>query len=349
MNLDAYGWNQRWNDVFRPFAGGDLVAGRVVVDGRLPVGVETEAGGVGAVVAGRLDERGESGPPAIGDWVALEIAGDTPVIRAILPRSSVLARRRPGGAERIQVLAANVDVVVLVDGLDRGPNRRRIERGVALAYDGGAEPVIALTKADLRNDLPEAAAEARAGAPFADVLSVSAVDGTGLDELAGRLAPGTTAVFLGPSGAGKSTLVNRLLGEHRLETGEVRDGDHKGRHTTTRRQLVSLPSGACLIDTPGVRELGLWLGAEAVDAAYFDIEDLAAGCRYRDCRHEEEPGCAVVGAVERGDLDEQRLAGYLKLRREAEAHELRQSAHEARAYQRRFSKMVKNTKKVKGS
>lgn len=348
MKLEALGWNQRLRDPFGQYEARGLIAGRVVVDGREPLDVESETGSYGAVVAGRLDEDGEPGPPVIGDWVALDVAEDTAVIRAILPRSSVLARRRPGAAERLQVLAANVDVVVLVDALDRGPNRRRIERGVTLVYNSGATPVVALTKADLCNDLEAAKAHARAGAPFADVLPVSCIDGSGVDELSRLLAPGATAVFLGPSGAGKSTLINHLLGEDRLETGEVREGDRRGRHTTTRRQLVSLASGACLIDTPGVRELGLWLDADAVDAAYHDIDRLAEGCRYRDCRHLSEPGCAVIWAVESGDLDADRLAGYLKLRAEAEAHELRSNTRELRAHERRFSRLVKNAKKIKG-
>lgn len=348
MNLEYLGWNQRCGNLFGPFRERGLIAGRVVVDGRDPVIVESEHGSCAAVAAGRLDETGEPGPPVIGDWVALDMTEDTPVIRAVIPRSCVLARRRPGTAERIQMLAANIDTVVLVDSLDRGPNRRRIERGVAVAYDSGAVPLVVLTKADVCGDVAAAEAEARAGAPFADVLAVSAIDGSGIDTLGDLLAAGSTAVFLGPSGAGKSTLVNSLLGEDRLDTGEVRGGDNKGRHTTSRRELVSLLSGACLIDTPGIRELGLWLDADAVEAAYSDLKAFADGCRFQDCRHEGEPGCAVRAAVENSDLDEKRLEGYLKLRHEAKAHELRRSTHEVRAHERRFSKLIRNMKKVKG-
>jgi ribosome biogenesis GTPase len=348
MRLGALGWNERCDQLFEAFRDRGLTAALVVADGREPVIVESERGRFAAVIAGRLDESGELDLPVIGDWVAVDVADDTPVIRAVLPRSSALARRRPGAAERVQVLAANVNTLVLVDSLDRGPNRRRIERGVALAYDSEATPVVVLSKADLCDDLAAAEAEARLGAPFAEVLAVSAVDGSGAGALGELLASGTTAVFLGPSGAGKSTLINCLLGEDRLDTGEVRDGDHKGRHTTTRRQLVPLSSGACLIDTPGIRELGLWLDADGVNAAYSDLDEFAAHCRFRDCRHEAEPGCAVRAAVDAGKIAQERLDGYLKLRREAESHELRRSTHEVRAHERRFSRLVRNMKKIKG-
>ena len=349
MNLDSLGWNSRRDNLFERYRSRSLIAARVVADGRDPVTVASEEHQFSAVAAGRLDDGGEPGPPVIGDWVAVDLTCGTPVIRAVLPRSGVLARRRPGAAERIQVVAANVDTVLLVDGLDRGPNRRRIERGVALAYNSGATPVIVLTKADLCPDVVAAEEEAKRAAPFADVLTVSAVDGSGVDALAAMLETGTTAVLFGPSGAGKSTLINSLLGEDRLETRGVREGDHKGRHTTTRRQLVTLAGGACLIDTPGIRELGLWLDAEAVDSAYADLEEIAAECRFRDCRHENEPGCAVRAAVRDGRLEQGRLDGYLRLRREAEAHELRRATHQIRASERRFSKMVRDMKRIKGS
>jgi ribosome biogenesis GTPase len=348
MKLDSLGWNDQLDSLFAVYRDRRLIPARVVADGRDPVRVESERGPHAAMTAGHLDEGGEPGPPVIGDWLALDAGEDTATIRAILRRSSVLARRRPGAAERVQLLAANIDTVVLVDSLDRGPNRGRIERGVAVAYDGGATPVVVLSKADLCENIAAAEDEARLAAPFADVLAVSVVDGSGIDALGDLLTPGSTAVFLGPSGAGKSTLVNYLLGEERFDIGAVRDGDSKGRHTTTRRELVSLPTGTCLIDTPGIRELGLWLDVDAVEGAYPDLEAHAADCRFRDCRHEDEPGCAVRAAVEAGEIAPERLAGFLKLRREAEAHELRSSTHEVRAHERRFSRLIRNMKKVKG-
>ena len=216
------------------------------------------------------------------------------------PRTGALVRRRPGEADRVQAVAANVGVVLVVESVERGPNPRRIERAAALALDGGATPIVVLTKIDLIDDPAAAIEKAREGAPFIDIVALSSVSDVGVDELRALLGPGSTAVMLGPSGVGKSTLANRLLGADRLAVSHVRAGDSKGRHTTSHRELVALPSGGCLIDTPGVRELGLWLGADAIDAAFPEIEEAAAGCRFRDCRHESEPGCAVLEEVAAG-------------------------------------------------
>lgn len=322
MSLASYGYDARVESLFDPHTSAGLEPGRVVrVDrGRLLVGISD--GEIGAVVAGRLDDHSEPGPAAVGDWVAIDRFADTCVVRAILPRTSALTRRAAGGDRQSQVLAANVDLVLVVEPVDRGPNPRRIERAAALAWDAGATPVVLVAKIDLAADREQPLAVADGAAPFADVLPVSAEAGTGLDELRRRLGADRTAVLLGPSGAGKSTLANALLGDARLATATVRDIDHRGRHTTTRRELIALPSGGCLIDTPGVRELGLWLAADAVDGAFPEIEALAAGCRFTDCRHSSEPGCAVIAAVERGELDAARLASYLRLHREAERLEL---------------------------
>jgi ribosome biogenesis GTPase len=221
---------------------------------------------------------------------------------------------------------------------------------VALAWDAGATPVVVVTKIDLVESPGGAEERAREGAPYCDVVCVSATTGEGIEAFEALLSPGTTAVLLGPSGVGKSTLTNRLLGEQKLAVSHVRAGDAKGRHTTTHRELVALPSGACLIDTPGVRELGLWLGAEAVDSAFPEIETGAADCRFRDCRHESEPGCAVLAAVERGEIDSRRLDSYHRLQREAEHLEQRldpSRKHEIRARERSFGKMVKRVLEVK--
>ncbi len=328
---------------------GRLMPARVMADGGVPLLTITESGERPAVVAGRLDPAGEAGPPVIGDWVGLDTSQDTAVIRIVLDRRSVLERRRPGGGERVQRIAANVDRVLIVESFERGPNMRRLERGVALAFNGGATPVIVLSKADLVADPLVVAATVSSAFPGVQVVVCSIVEARGLSELTAILGPGITGALLGPSGVGKSSLVNHLDGSGQRATGEVRAADGRGRHTTTRRQMFGLASGGWLIDTPGIRELGLWLEAEAVDSAFPEIETLAAGCRFRDCRHETEPGCVVRAAVEDGTLDRGRWEGYLRLRAEAEAHERRISPHEQREHERRFAKMVRAVSEQKRS
>ena len=352
MQLASLGWSPRLSALSAMFSHPPhLEPARLVRVERGEVAAATGSAAIAAAVAGRLDPAGEPGPPAVGDWVMLDRSSDLAVVRAILPRATTLGRRAAGGPERIQVVAANVDLVLLVEGLDRGPNPRRLERGAALAWNGGATPVVVLTKTELADDLEASLERARAGAPFVEVIALSAASGAGLSELGRHLRPGPTAVMLGPSGAGKSTLVNRLLGEERFATGAVRSSDRRGRHTTTRRELVLLPSGGCLIDTPGVRELGLWLDGEAVSVAFPELEALAVGCRFRDCRHEGEPGCAVLAAVAAGELDAARLASFHRLRGEAEAHERRHDParrREVRAADRRLSRLVRTVTRQKG-
>jgi len=351
VKLEDLGWNDRFDSLFNAFQNDNFLPARVIRVDRGAVTARTADDTVTAVIAGTLDSASEEGPPAVGDWVALDPTADTLVVRAIMPRAGALSRRRPGEADTEQAVAANVDIVFIVESVERGPNPRRIERAVALAWDGGATPVVVVTKTDLCENLPAAMERAREGAPYCDVVPVSAVTGDGVDTLLDHLPRGTTAVLLGPSGVGKSTLTNRLLGEEKLAVSQVRLGDAKGRHTTTHRELVALPGGACLIDTPGIRELGLWLGAEAVGTAFPEIEAAAVECRFRDCRHEAEPGCAVIKAVEEGEIDERRLDSYHRLRREAEHLDLRLDAsrrHELRAKDRSFGKMIKEVMRVKG-
>lgn len=350
MNLASIGWNDRLEALFNTFYSSDLTPARVVRVDRRAVSVQDGDDTLTATVAGTLDSTGETGPPAVGDWVALDRASDTAVVRAILPRTGAVSRRRPGAADVEQAVAANVDVVLIVESVERGPNPRRIERGVALAWDAGATPVVVLTKIDLCDDVEAGIARAREGAPFSDVVPVSAIEGEGMDGVMEHLPHGSTAVLLGPSGVGKSTLTNRLLGEERLDVSEVRHGDAKGRHTTTHRELVALPSGACLIDTPGIRELGLWVDPGSVAPVFPEIGEAAERCRFRDCRHESEPGCAVVAEVRAGRLDGARLASYHRLVREAEHLDQRLDAsrrHEIRARERSFGKMVREALRLK--
>lgn len=350
MKLESLGWNDRLESLFASYGAANLIPARVTRVDRGAVTVQSEIGTTTVAVSDQLDANGEAGVPAVGDWVGTDFLGNFGVVRVILPRTGKLVRRRPGKGDREQVVAANVDLVLVVESLDRGPNPRRIERASAIAWDAGATPIVVLTKLDLCLEPEEAIATAREGAPFVDVLMVSAKVGVGMEILADRLGEGTTAVLLGPSGVGKSSLINRLLGEERLAVAEVREGDRKGRHTTTFRELFLLPNGACLIDTPGVRELGLSLEPEALDDAFPEIEEAARRCFFSDCRHESEPDCAVLEEVYLGHLSAGRLASFLRLRREAEDLEMRRDKsrhHEVRAKDRSFGKMVRNAKRDK--
>lgn len=324
MFLERLGAGQALYGAFSPYAQRQCVLARVAISQRDLYYLYTEDGPVHAEPSGRLyyQASGASSLPVTGDWVAARIAGPgQALVEAVLPRRSCLARRAAGTRDEEQPLAANVDVVFLVCGLDRDFNLRRLERYLALASASGASPVVVLNKADLCADLPGRMAETAAVAGGVPVVAASALDPQGLDALHRFLAPGATIALLGSSGAGKSTIANRLLGEEHFRTGEVRLQDSRGRHTTVRRELIPLPHSGALIDTPGLRELQLWAGTGSVDAVFDEIAALAEGCRFRDCTHSGEPGCAVAAALERGEVDTGRWANFRKLRAEAEWHE----------------------------
>ncbi len=277
-----------------------------------------------AEAAGRIKHQasGRHELPAVGDWVALlpDATRDRATITAILPRRSWFSRRAAGRRTDEQVVAANIDTVLLVFGLDRPANRKAIERYMVVARQSGSEPIVVLNKSDASADLQADVAAARAAAD-APVFVMSAATGEGVAALESFLAPGRTLALLGPSGAGKSTIVNRLLGNELLPTGEVRPWDSRGRHTSVHRQLVVRAAGGLIVDTPGMRELQLWDASEAtVQTAFPDITDLAGGCRFRDCRHDAEPGCAVKAAVDNGAVDAERYQSFLKLQRETKGH-----------------------------
>lgn len=318
--LRAIGWDDGWAAEFEPHSAAGLAPGRVAIQHRGAYDVLTGDGEVRARLPGRarVDISAPSELPVVGDWVALEAGSGAPVVRAVLPRRTTFSRRAAqdpaSESAQQQVVAANVDVVFvtlpLVDELDR----RLVERYLTLVLESGARPVLLLTKADLAESAATVAAvEAVTG--DVPVLVISARSGLGLDTVRSHLGPGVTGALVGPSGAGKSTLVNALAGEERLATGTLR-ADGAGRHTTTRRELVVLPDGGLLVDNPGMREVHLWLADEGFDEAFEDVAALAAHCRFADCRHESEPGCAVRAAVDDGRLDPERLRSYLDLRRE---------------------------------
>jgi ribosome biogenesis GTPase / thiamine phosphate phosphatase len=293
---------------------------RVLAQHRDRYVVGTEDGDLSAVQSGRsrIEAASRVDLPAVGDWVAVRpVDAHLVVLRSILPRSSAFVRQIAGETSEAQVVAANIDVALIATSLNGDLNARRLERYVTLAWESGALPVVLLTKSDLASPDELAAARVSVGsvAPGVEIVALSTHDGSGLDALSRLLTPGVTAVLVGSSGVGKSTLVNALLGEARLETNEIRDDD-KGRHTTTHRELVRLGSGALLIDTPGMRELQLWSDGSGVAAAFADVESLAERCRFGDCVHETEPGCAVRDALTSGALDPQRFASYRALMRE---------------------------------
>lgn len=312
-----------------------VATARVVSHHRDRYVIRLSARDVDARLPGRFRHTAASAEefPAVGDWVTVTLAEGTPpiaTIRAVLPRRSAFRRKVAGDVTTAQIVAANVDVALIAAGLPGDVNPRRIERYLALAWESGTTPVVALTKADLVADPEPFIAEVRAVALGVDVLVVSTLTGAGLDAVVALLSPGITAVLLGSSGVGKSTLVNALLDEDRQRVGDARD-DGAGRHTTTHRELIDLPSGASLIDTPGMRELQLWSASNGLEETFRDITALAAECRFRDCGHETEPGCAVLAALQRGMLDAARFESWRGLQRELAYLERRQDAATASA------------------
>jgi ribosome biogenesis GTPase / thiamine phosphate phosphatase len=315
--LSALGWDPRWAQATAERPGRPARVVRVDRGGAdviSPDGAERVHLAPGVLAAARQDPVST---PCVGDWVLInDLAAGAPVLTAVLPRRSAVVRAAvTPGTSHGQVLAANVDHVLVVEPAQPQPDLARVERLLALAWESGATPLVVLTKVDLAPDVDDWLVELTAAAPAVQVQGVSAVTGAGLGELAGRLAPRTTVVMLGPSGAGKSTLANALAGVAHMGTQELR-ADGRGRHTTVHRELLTLPSGVLLIDTPGLRSVGL-VEAAGLDRVFSDIDDLARDCRFSDCGHTVEPGCAVLAALHRGDLSPRRLASWRKLEREA--------------------------------
>jgi len=353
----ALGWDGAWDAAFLPFAGGGRRPARVLAVHKETAIVRDETGREGpAIVTGRFrfEALGPSDYPAVGDWVVLDDTAaaspdDPAVISAIVPRRSAFIRsaadanrRTAGNLVDEQVIAANVDVAFLVAGLDGDFNLRRMERYLAVAWASRVMPVAVLNKADIGLDTEGRRVAIEAIAPGVPIVTLSALTGDHLGDLAPYLQSGMTAVVLGSSGVGKSTLVNALLGEARQAIAAVREGDSRGRHTTTHRELFTLPGGALLIDTPGIRSLEVVGADEGVETAFDDIIELASGCRFSDCRHGAEPGCAVRAALDDGRLSQDRLASHRKLEREL-AHAERKEDPRARAAHKREWRLIQKS------
>ncbi|MBP0465208.1 ribosome small subunit-dependent GTPase A [Roseomonas sp. PWR1] len=317
--IEQYGWSDALRLAFEPHARAGYIPGRIIVQQRLANLVATDVGTLSAKLSGRMrHEAREAGHPAAGDWVALS-ANDgegTATIHAVLPRRTAFVRRAADSVQTLQVIAANIDVVLVVTSMNADLNPRRLERFLAAAWQSGARPVVILTKADLCEQPEAQAAEIATLAAGCPVLIVSVRQGLGLGGLMDHVKQGETCVLIGSSGVGKSTLVNALLGEERMATRDIRAADARGRHTTSHRQLVLLPGGGLLLDTPGIREVGLVDADEGLSTVFDDIEQLAQNCRFRDCGHDTEPGCAVRSALEAGLLDADRWTHFQKLSRE---------------------------------
>lgn len=332
MKLADLGWDEAWAREFAPHRGQGLLPARVARDQEPRLLLWSEAGERTGEVAGRLKHQAAARAelPAVGDWVAVRPEPGVARIETVLPRRSRFSRKAAWQATDEQIVAANVDTLLVVSGLDGDFNLRRLERYLTLAWEGGAAPVLVLNKEDLCSDVAAAVLEAESIAFGAPVLAVSALQRRGLDAIRAHVAAGRTAAFVGSSGVGKSALVNALLEREEQAMGEVRRGDRRGRHTTTNREMFPVPGGGLVIDTPGLRELQLWARGGDPTPAFPEIVDAAAGCGFRDCTHEHEPRCAVQAALAAGEILPERFDSFLRLRAELRRLEQRQQEKKRR-------------------
>jgi ribosome biogenesis GTPase len=349
--VKQWGWDEHFENLWKERAeAAGVIPARITAEHRDLYILAAEDGEHQARLSGRFRHEAllRSDLPTVGDWVAVELPenSEQAVIHGLLPRRSKISRKEPGRRIEEQVVAANVDTVFLVTGLDGDFNLRRIERYLVLSHANGAAPVVVLTKSDLHADCGPFIAEAQAVASGAPVIAVSNPMGSGFAALEEHLVAGRTVALLGSSGAGKSSIINRLLGCEKQAVLPVRQDDSSGRHATTHRELFILPNGALMIDNPGLRELQLW-ETEGLEDSFPEIRALAEACRYRSCRHEEEPGCAVREALKDGRLPEDRFAGYVKLRKEQAYLERKTDTRAMQEHKKHWKKISKLSKEIK--
>lgn len=320
MDLASLGWNSTLEEAFAEFRQRGWLPARVAVEDKHYFNVVAEAGELTGQVAGKLlhDAASRAALPKVGDWVAISAVANEnkAVIHGVVPRRTQLVRRSVGREAEEQVLVANIDTAFIVQALDASFNLRRLERFLVMTIEGGGQPVVVLNKTDLCEDLDAKLAEAEQIARTAPVIAASAKTGRGMKQLMEFIRPAETVVFVGSSGVGKSSLINRLYGEEIQATIEVRESDAKGRHTTTWREMILLPNGGLVIDTPGLREFHMWVAEDGLESGFPEIEALAARCHFRDCSHTAEKRCAVQEAVAAGSIPRDRYESYLKLKRE---------------------------------